>query len=411
MTLYDESVAMQEIIQQLIQRNSTKIFMFVLDGVGGLPLNGQTELESARTPNLDRLAKASACGMHVPVAIGVTPGSGPGHLGIFGYDPVQWQIGRGVLEALGLGLEIRDTDIAVRCNYCTMSEGLVVDRRAGRIPTEESKVLTDKLRQEIGSIDEAELIFAAGMEHRFAVVFRFPEPLESGTDKLSDTDPQKAGKHPAPLEPANPHAEKVARIAEKFIQRASEILSDHERANYVLTRGFSQIPVVTPFAEAFGLKSLAIATYPMYRGLARLVGMDTPVVTGDIEDEIAFLRENLADYDFFFIHVKKVDSYGEDGNFGAKAKKIEEFDKFIPGILELKPDVLVITGDHSTPSTMKGHSWHPVPVLIHSPFVLGNLAGRFTERECLRGELGIIPAFSIIPLALANAGRLKKFGA
>lgn len=402
---------MQELIKSLIQKGSSKIFMFVLDGVGGLPLNGLTELESARTPNLDGLAKASGCGIHIPVALGVTPGSGPGHLGIFGYNPVEWQIGRGVLEALGLGLEIRDTDVAVRCNYCTLSEGLVVDRRAGRIPTDESKILTDELREKIQNIDEAEVVFAAGMEHRFAVIFRFPEPLESGSDRLSDTDPQKVGKPPTPLEPANGHAEKVARIAEKFIVRASEILRGNERANHVLMRGFSQIPVVPPFQEAFGLKSLAIATYPMYRGLARLVGMDTPVVTGDIEDEIAFLRENLADYDFFFIHIKKVDSYGEDGNFSAKSKKIEEFDEYIPSILGMNPDVLVITGDHSTPSTMKGHSWHPVPVLIHSPFILGNLAQRFTERECFRGELGIIPAFSIIPLALANAGRLKKFGA
>ncbi len=402
---------MQEMIHKLIQKNKTKIFMFILDGLGGLPVNGKTELEAAHIPNLDEIARRSATGLHIPVDYGITPGSGPGHLGIFGYNPRQWEIGRGVLEALGLGIELTKRDVAIRCNYATIQEGLVKDRRAGRIPTEKNKVLTARLQEEIRQIDEAEIIFSPGMEHRFAVVLRFPEPLEPDSDMVNDTDPQKVGKPPLKPEPGNPQSERVARIAEKLIKRVADLLKDEEPANYILLRGISQVPQIPTMEQVFGLKALAIAIYPMYRGLARLIGMDTPPVNGDIKEEIDFLRDNIEDYDFFFVHIKKVDSYGEDGDFDGKAKKIEEFDSFLPEILSLNPDVLIITGDHSTPALMKEHSWHPVPVLIHAPYVLGGLSNGFSERECLKGELGIFPAYNILPLALANAGRLKKFGA
>jgi 2,3-bisphosphoglycerate-independent phosphoglycerate mutase len=349
--------------------------------------------------------------LHVPVAYGITPGSGPGHLGIFGYDPIECQIGRGILEALGLGLEVRKTDVAVRCNYATLKDGIIVDRRAGRIPTEQSRKLTERLQKEITKIDEAELIFAPGMEHRFAVLFRFPNDLEPDAGMLPDTDPQKEGKAPLPATPLSKSAEKVAKVAEKLINKVQEILKSEEKANFILTRGFAQMPRIPTFEEAFGLKALAIATYPMYRGLARLVGMDTPAVEGSVEDEIKFLKQKYNDYDFFFLHVKKIDSYGEDGNFEGKAARIEEFDKLLPQILELKPDVLIITGDHSTPALLKSHSWHPVPVLLKSPYVLGGLCSGFSERECTKGEFGIFPAVNLIPLALANSMRLKKFGA
>ncbi len=385
--------------------------MVVLDGLGGLPFDGRTELETARIPNLDNLAKTSATGLQVPVAYGITPGSGPGHLGIFGYDPFEWQIGRGVLEALGLGVELKNTDVAVRCNYATLQEGLIKDRRAGRISTEKGRKLTERLQKEIKQIDEAEIIFTHGVDYRFAVVFRFPEPLEEGSAEVTDTDPQKTGKPPLKPVPANHQSDRVARIAEKLVERVREILKDEEAANFILLRGIAQVPSIPTFEEVFGLKSLAIAVYPMYRGLARLIGMETPPVNGDIKEEIEFMKENLGDYDFFFVHVKKVDSYGEDGDFEGKAGKLEEFDSFLPSILELNPDVLIITGDHSTPSVMKSHSWHPVPVILNSPYVFGGLSQAFTERECLRGELGIFPAIQILPLALANSGRLKKFGA
>lgn len=402
---------MQELIKGLIQKNSSKIIMVVLDGVGGLPVKGRTELEAASTPNLDSLAKESACGLHIPVSYGITPGSGPGHLGIFGYDPIKYQIGRGVLEALGLGLEVRRTDVAVRCNYATIKEGIIVDRRAGRIPTEESRRLTERLQKEISRIDDSEIIFAPGMEHRFALLIRFSEPIGPEAAMIPDTDPQKEGKEPLNPEPLTVEAQRVSRVVSRLIDISQEILKDQEKANFILTRGFSVLPHLPSFEDAFGLRALAIATYPMYRGLARLVGMDTPYIEGTVEDEINFLREKYDNYDFFFLHVKKVDSYGEDGNFDGKVKRIEEFDALLPQITELKPDVLIITGDHSTPSLMKSHSWHPVPVLLRSDYVLGGISCRFSERECIKGELGIFPAYNLIHLALANSLRLKKFGA
>ncbi len=402
---------MNKIVTGLLQKNKTKIVLVILDGLGGLPLNGRTELETANTPSMDALARTSACGLHMPVAPGITPGSGPGHLALFGYDPLKCQIGRGILEVLGLGLDVKRTDVAVRCNYATMQDGIVTDRRAGRIPTDHSRKLTEKLRAGIGKIDEAEIIFAPGMEHRFAILLRFPEPLEPDAAMISDTDPQKEGERPLYPTPLAKSAERVSRIVEKLINAIRDILKDEKNANYALMRGFSKMPHIPVFQEAFGLSALAIATYPMYRGLARLVEMDTPAVEGTVQDEVDFLKKRYDEYDFFFLHVKKVDSYGEDGNFEEKCRRIEEFDVLLPQILELNPDVLIITGDHSTPAVLKGHSWHPVPVLLKSPYVLGGLCGHFSERECTKGELGIFRTIHLMPLALANAGRLKKFGA
>lgn len=402
---------MRTLITPLIQKNDSKIVLVVLDGLGGLPVNDKTELEAADIPHLDALASESACGLHIPVSYGITPGSGPGHLGLFGYDPVEYGIGRGVLEALGLGLVVKRTDIAVRCNYATMRNGVITDRRAGRIPTGQSRKLTERLQSELKRIDGVELIFAPGMEHRFAVIMRFPETLTPDAANLNDTDPQKEAKSPLNILPLSESAKKVAGVAGKLVSAAQEILKNEDKANYILMRGFSTLPHMPAFQEAFGLRALAIATYPMYRGLARLVEMDAPAIEGTVEDEIGYLREHFDKYDFFFLHVKKVDSYGEDGDFNGKVARIEEFDKLLPGILALRPDVLVITGDHSTPSLMKGHSWHPVPLIMKSPYVLGRLCRSFSERECVKGELGIFSAIDIMPLALANAGRLKKFGA
>lgn len=385
--------------------------MVVLDGLGGLPLRGKSELEVADTPNLDMLAKNSACGMHVPVSYGITPGSGPGHLALFGYDTIKWQIGRGVLEALGLGVELRNTDIAIRCNYATIEKGIIKDRRAGRIATDKSRKITEMLQKKIKKIDDAKVIFAPGMEHRFAVVLRFPAPLAEGAADILDTDPQKEGKPPVKVTPLSDKAYKAAVIIEKLIKAVTDVIRNQEIANFVLLRGFSHVPDILSFQEAYGLKSVAIATYPMYRGLAKLIGMDAPAVTGVVKEEIDFLKQNYKKYDFFFMHVKKVDSYGEDGNFKEKVSEIEKFDRMLPRILALEPDVLIITGDHSTPAVLKGHSWHPVPVILSSPYVFGGLCNSFSERECTRGELGIFPTVNLMPLALANALRLKKFGA
>lgn len=402
---------MQDVLKDIIAQNGTKIVFLILDGLGGLPVQGRTELEVADTPNMDALARASACGMHVPVALGITPGSGPGHLALFGYDPKEFEIGRGVLETLGLDVELKSTDVALRCNYATIKDGIIKDRRAGRLPTEESAKLTDSLQKELKNIDEAELIFRQGMEHRFAIVMRFPEPLVQGAAAVSDSDPQKEGKEPLVPTPSTPEAERVARVAEKLIAGAAKVLKGQKKANAILLRGFSTSPVVPSFRDVYGLRALAIASYPMYRGIAKLLGMDAPPVKGGIKEVFAMLEKRYDDYDFFFVHIKEVDTCGEDGDFGAKAKKIEEVDRHLPKLLAIDPGVLVITGDHSTPSVLKGHSWHPVPVLIKSPYVLGRMTERFSERDCLRGELATFPTTSLMPLALANAGRLKKYGA
>lgn len=402
---------MQQILKPLLEKNSSKIVLVVLDGLGGLPVNGKTELEAAGTPNLDALARASACGLHIPVAPGITPGSGPGHLALFGYDPLACQIGRGILEALGLGMEVRKSDVALRCNYATMKDGAIVDRRAGRIPTEQSRLVTARLQKVIMKIDDVHIMISAGMEHRFAVRFRFPENLPPDSAMISDTDPQKEGLMPLPPKAATKNAERVAAVAKKFMEQAAELLKNEENANYLLMRGFSVMPDIPMFHEAYGMTALAIATYPMYRGLARLIDMEAPIIEGGVPDEITFLKKNYDKYDFFFLHVKKIDSYGEDGNFEGKKKRIEEFDELLPEILELNPDVLVITGDHSTPAVMSGHSWHPVPILIKGPHVYGGFCETFSERECYKGELGVFPSVQIMPLAMANAMRLKKFGA
>lgn len=402
---------MQKLLKGLLQKNKTKILLIVLDGLGGLPVKGKTEMEAATKPNLDTLAQTSACGLHVPVAPGITPGSGPGHLSLFGYDPLEWQIGRGVLEALGLGVELKTTDVAIRGNYATIENGLVKDRRAGRIPTEKSRKITERLQKKIKRIEDVEVIFAPGMEHRFAVILRFPEPLPQGATLINDTDPQKEGKLPIPVIGETVEAENVGRIAEKLITGITEQLKKEKHANFVLLRGFSQLPDIPLFEEAFGLRPICIAVYPMYRGLARLIGMDAPSLSGDIHEEIELLKKTYQEYDFVFLHVKKIDSYGEDGNFKGKAAKIQDFDAVLPEILGLNPDVLIITGDHSTPAVLKSHSWHPVPVMLHSPYVLGKTCKAFTERECIQGELGIFPTINLMPLALAHALRLKKFGA
>ncbi len=404
-------------LKDLLVKNNTKILMVVLDGLGGLPVKDtKTELELANTPNLDRLAKRSALGMHIPVDYGITPGSGPGHLGIFGYNPLEYQIGRGILEALGLGLEVRDTDIAIRGNYATVErvDGrlIVKDRRAGRIPTEENRRITKKLSEAIREVDGVRVFFASGMEHRVALLLRFPEALPEGSDRIRDTDPQKEGLEPIEPKGLNEASEKVAHVLRKLLEKIEEALADEPKANYMLLRGFSQKPKMESFEERFGLKACAIAVYPMYRGLASLVGMELIDFEGQsIQDQIMALKDVWQDYDFFFLHIKKTDSYGEDGNYEGKIRVIEEFDKHLPELLELKPDVFVITGDHSTPSVLRGHSWHPVPVLLHSPYVLGGTSERFTERECLKGELGIFPAEKLINLMLAHSLRLAKFGA
>ncbi len=391
--------------------NEKKILLVVLDGLGGLPVDGETELEAAATPNLDRLATKSSLGLHTPVELGITPGSGPAHLALFGYDPLRYQVGRGVLEALGVGLDIRPQDLCGRANFSTIGkDGLLQDRRAGRISTEKSTALCARIRQAIPMLGDIEVIVRPGREHRFVVVFRGPE-LESG---LTDSDPLHEGVAPLEVQAETPTAEKSARVANAFIRECSRILADEPKANFVLLRGLDRPPRIPSMSERFKLRSACVAAFPMYRGLARLVGMDVLEAENSWESELAVLHEQMRNYDFFFLHLKETDKVGEDGDFEAKVELIERFDEeVVPRLLRMNFDVLCITGDHSTPARMRGHSWHSVPFLLHSPYVrFTGLKEEFSETACLRGAAGYpLPACRLMNLLLAHSLKLKKFGA
>ncbi len=399
-----------DFIKKLSKKNDSKIVMLVMDGIGGLPSesDGKTELETANTPNLDNLAKKGICGLHNPVGNGITPGSGPGHLGIFGYNPIKYQVGRGVLAANGIGFNLKKGDVAARGNFATIdNNGKVEDRRAGRISSEKNKELCEKLCRKI-SLCDTDLFIETVKEHRFLLVLRGKDL----SGKIHDTDPQEIGAKPFDAKAYSKEAEKTVSIVNDFINKAKDALKDEKPANMVLLRGFSQIPNWPSFPETFGLKSAAIAAYPMYKGLAKLIGMDLLDSADTVESEFEILEEKWNEYDFFFLHVKKTDSYGEDGNFNSKVKEIEKIDKLIPRITNLDPDVIIVTGDHSTPSFLKYHSWHPVPTIIYSKQCRPDNVKNFGERECIKGGLGPrFPAEDLLPLALANAKRLDKFGA
>jgi 2,3-bisphosphoglycerate-independent phosphoglycerate mutase len=401
---------MQDLIRQLREDNKSKIVMLVADGLGGLPIEpgGPTELEAAKTPNLDRLATEGTVGLSIPVAPGITPGSGPGHLGLFGYDPIENQIGRGVLEALGIGVEVGPRDVAIRGNFCTIdAEGRVTDRRAGRIPTEVCEKLVAKLRAGV-KIEGVETLIEPVREYRLVVRFRGNDL----GDDVADTDPLSTGLHTLEPKSGSAGSEKTAKIATEFLRQAKEILKDERPANFLMMRGFAKFPAISTMEDVYGLKAAAIAVYPMYRGLAKLVGMTILEPGTTVQDQMEVLKANWQKYDFFFIHYKYTDSTGEDGNFAKKVAMIEALDAEVPKIAELKPDVLIVTGDHSTPSRMKSHSFHPVPLLISAPVtVRPDFVTTFGERPCLAGGLGQILAKHIMPLAMAHAGRLQKFGA
>lgn len=398
------------IIQSIAKENDSKIVLLVMDGVGGLPNNekNQTELEAASTPNLDNLAKESLCGLQVPVGNGITPGSGPGHLGIFGYNPFEYQVGRGVLAAAGINFELKNGDVAARGNFCTINEnGEVTDRRAGRISTDLNQKLCNLLEEKI-TIPGVDVIVKTVKEHRFLLVFRG----ENLTGEIHDTDPQETGRQPFSAKPKNNSAKHTAELINSFLNQAKQILQHEHPANMVLLRGFSQKPQWPSMKKCFKLNSAAIASYPMYRGVAKLIGMDVLKTGESVSDEFETLKNNWDDYDFFYLHIKKTDSYGEDGNFEAKKKVIEEVDQLIPRLKELEPDVIMVTGDHSTPSKLAFHSWHPVPVLIWSKYCRPDAVEEFNEIACISGGLG--PRFQaedLLPIVLANAKRLGKFGA
>jgi len=397
-----------ELVRTLKTSNDSKIVMLVADGLGGLPqqLGGPTELEAANTPHLDALAAGGVSGSMIPIKPGITPGSGPGHLGLFGYDPLKFVIGRGALEATGVGFSLGPDDVAIRCNFCSLdAAGRITDRRAGRIPTEQSAPLAVGLRQI--ELPGVELFVEPVKEHRFVVVFRG----RGLGGNVADTDPQKTGV--APLDPVagDQQSQRTAEVARQFIAAATKLLSGEPQANGLTMRGFSVKPNLPTYQQVYGLRAAAIAVYPMYKGLAQLVGMEIVGSPGSLEEEIDVLAEAWDDYDFFFVHFKYTDSRGEDGDFDAKVKVIEEFDSVVPRATALGPTVLVVTADHSTPAKLASHSWHPVPTLLVADTCRTDGCRAFGEREALQGGLGRFEAIYLMPLALAHAQRLGKFGA
>ena len=397
-----------DLTRALQSKNDSKIVLLVADGLGGLPLEpgGKTELETAKTPHLDQLATAGTLGLSTPVIPGITPGSGPGHLGLFGYDPLEYNIGRGVLEALGIDFELGPNDVAIRGNFCSLDEaGNISDRRAGRISSDIGAKLAAKL--DTITIPGVEVFVKPVKEYRLVIVFR----AEGLGGDLHDTDPQKTGV--PPLEPSAkaPGSEKTIEVAKEFLKQAREVLKDDFPANFLTLRGVAKMPAIPTFEEVYGVRAGAIAVYPMYRGLARLVSMDVLDAGQTLDDQCARLKAAWNDYDFFFMHFKYTDSTGEDGNFDAKVKRIEELDAAIPQITALNPDVLVVTGDHSTPSKMRSHSWHPVPTLLTANYCRYDACTTFGEASCLQGGLGQFEAKYLMSLILAHAGRLEKYGA
>lgn len=397
-----------EVLRDCYVPSPSKIVMLVADGLGGLahPETGRSELETAVIPNLDAMSRESACGLTIPVLPGVTPGSGPGHLSLFGYDPLKHLIGRGALEALGIDVALESGDVAARGNFCTVDgDGLLVDRRAGRIPTELSEPLCRLLDQI--KLDGVQLDVYPVQDYRFVLRLR-GEGLSAA---LSETDPQRVGLAPLPAEPLAPEAQRSASLVNQFASRAQQLLAEEERANMVLLRGFAKLPSLPPMGEIYRLNPGAIAAYPMYRGLATVAGMRVILTGKTFADEVETLRENYNAHDFFFLHYKPADAAGEDGDFDAKVKRLEELDALIPQIRELEPDVLIVCGDHATPAVMAGHSWHPVPFMLHSAWTGAEGIKEFNERECALGSIGRIPATNVMLLALSHAGKLVKFGA
>jgi 2,3-bisphosphoglycerate-independent phosphoglycerate mutase len=392
----------------LVQPSTTKIIVAVIDGLGGFARpNWGSELEEAHTPNLDRLAASGCTGLHEAVGPGITPGSGPAHLAIFGYDPVENLLGRGLLSAVGLGVVLRPGDVAVRANLATLDpEGRVVDRRAGRPSDAEAVAIVEKLSAGI-SIPGVEVILTHEAQHRVSVVLR-------GTDlspHVADTDPQAVGVPPSFPMAHTRYAEPTAEVVAELDRQARLALADEPRANALLLRGFDSYRELPSMHERYGVRAAAIAIYPMYQGLALLVGMHVLTGAVDLQSQLKLLAEAWEDFDYFFVHHKPADSAGEDGNFEAKVAAIEAFDTIVPDLVALGPDVLLITGDHATPSQLAAHSWHPVPVVLWGPQVGRDDVARFGERWCAKGSLGRRPAKELMPIVLGTAGRLAKYGA
>jgi len=398
----------ESVVTEMARPEGRKALLLVMDGLGGYrTVQRGSELTEARTPNLDRLAGEGSLGLHDPVTRGITPGSGAGHLGLFGYDPLAYQIGRGALSAAGIGFELRPGDVAARVNFATLGDdGRIADRRAGRLPTEEATGICELLAHQV-RLDRTELFIRPEREHRALLVLRG----EGLTPDLADTDPQREGVPPLDPEARSPEAKRTADLVKSFLDQARSLLSGRERGNFLLLRGFDTHKELPSFPERYRVRALAVAAYPMYVGIARLLGFETHQVDGAAPEEVDVLAALLPAHDFVFMHVKKPDSAGEDGDFARKVAAIEEVDALVPRILDAGVEVLAVTGDHATPAQMAAHSWHPVPVLLWGGTAAADGLPGFDEVTCRQGSLGRFQAKHLLPQLLAAAGRLAKYGA
>ncbi len=391
------------------QNDGGSIVLLVMDGVGDIPDDrGRTPLEAARTPNLDRIARKASLGRTIPIAPGVTAGSVAGHLALLGYDPMAVKIGRGPIDALGVGVDLQPGDVVMRGNFATVKDGIVIDRRAGRLPGDTAAELCFALNAKLRfKFEGIETQIAQTAEHRFVLHLRG----NNLSPQITDTDP---GQNGLPAKPCRANAPQAARTAEivNIVAKAAADFLMINRANAILLRGAGARPHLASFNDHYGLNAMAVATYPTYRGIAAACGMELyPMMPSDAHDAINFAVSALQGpnkHQFIFIHYKNTDTAGEDGNFDAKVAAIEHLDAALKPLVDQPPDVLVVAGDHPTPVAMRGHSWHPVPLMIASKWTPGGKNQRYTERQCADGELGTIKATDVMALAMGHAKRLRK---
>ena len=399
---------MTEIVPRLVTEGTTKIVLVLIDGLGGVRTDERgSELHAARTPNMDRLALEGSSGLHTVIAPGVTSGSGAGHLAVFGYDPLVYELGRGALSAAGVGFPLKPGDVAARVNFCTLdANGNIADRRAGRLSTDDNSRLCVKILAWLQPPEDVEVFLETEREHRALLVLRG----EGLSPHLLDTDPQVTGLPPKPPTATGPEGADTAAYLSDILAQVAVVLED-EKANFLLLRGFDTLRELPLFPARYSLRAQGVAIYPMYTGIARILGMDVTTVVGGVPEELEALKAAWAEHDFFYFHHKKADSAGEDGDFDRKVAAIEEIDAVIPDIVSLNPDVICVTGDHATPSQLRSHSWHPVPFVLWGPRVGVDGVEVFDEEAGLTGGYGSILGKELMGLMLAGAGRLIKYGA
>lgn len=404
-----------------------KVIFVICDGLADRPipeLGGLTPLEAAPTPHLDKLAYEAECGMMHTLGRGKTPGSDTAHLTLFGYDIATSYSGRGPIEVAGLGMELKHGDVALRGNMGTVIDGMITDRRAGRI-----RVVTPVCEALDGmEIDGVTFIVKPGTAHRAGVIIRG----EGLSDAIIDADPHVPDVPIRTVTPTDdtPEAKKTADVLNKFLARAHEVLKDHQfnkdriaagdlPANYLLVRGAGQYKQVESFEKRYGLSACCIAGGGLYKGIGAFLGMDILEVPGatalpdtDIEAKFKLAVDSLKKYDFVFVHVKAADSLGEDGDHAGKRDFIARIDQAVP-VLAGRPDdtLLVWTADHTTPCEMKAHSADPVPIMYHGGAVRTDRVESFGERACGEGGLGFISGLDLMPQVMNLLGKLHLVGA